>query len=157
MTLDPAPVPRPLRHVGRVLAALAALGLVCLLIYRPGQAVLPFSWQAASLQALDETQRSAQFLKVDRAAETFFLLEGRFPEHLAELRDRGMLGPHDLFDVEGRPLQFVAREKTYELHAEGRGGAEDATSRTISGNFLLDPEFLSVRPGTQAAPLVLLD
>lgn len=157
MTLDPAPIPRSIRHVGRVLGALAAIGLACLLVYRPGQAVLPFSWQAASLQALDETQRSAQFLKIDRAAETFFLLEGRYPEHLTELRERGLLGPHDLFDVEGRPLQFVAREKAYELHAEGRTGAEDAASRSISGNFLLDPEFLSLRPGTQAAPLVLLD
>ncbi|MEP7009525.1 MAG: DUF4388 domain-containing protein [Acidobacteriota bacterium] len=157
MTLDPAPVPRPLRHAGRVLAGLAAVGLACLLIYRPGQAVLPFSWQAGSLEALDETQRSAQFLKIDRAAETFFLLEGRFPEHLSELRDRGLLGPHDLFDVEGRPLQLDAREKAYVLHAEGRSGAEGATSRSISGNFLLDPEFLSLRPGTQAAPLVLLD
>lgn len=157
MTLDPAPVPRPMRHVGRVLAGLAALGLAALLIYRPGQTVLPFSWQAASLQALDETQRSAQFLKIDRAAETFFLLEGRFPEHLTELRERGLLGPHDLFDAEGRPLQFEAREKTYELHAEGRTDAGGASSRSIAGNFLLDPEFLSLRPGTQAAPLVLLD
>ncbi len=157
MTLDPAPVPRPLRHAGRVLAALAAVGLACLLIYRPGQALLPFSWQAGSLEALDETQRSAQFLKIDRAVETFFLLEGRFPEHLSELRDRGLLGSHDLSDVEGRPLQLDSREKTYELHAEGRSEAEGVTSHSISGNFLLDPEFLSLRPGTQAAPLVLLD
>ncbi|HEV7672200.1 MAG TPA: DUF4388 domain-containing protein [Thermoanaerobaculia bacterium] len=157
MTLEPAPVPRPIRHVGRVLGALAGCGLLALLIYRPDQAVFPFSWQSASLQALEETQRSAQFLKIDRAAQTFFLLEGRFPEHLSELRDRDLLGPHDLFDVEGRPLLLIPRETTYELHAEGRAGAEDATSRSISGNFLLDPEFLSLRPGTQAAPLVLLD
>lgn len=157
MTLDPAPVPRPVRHAGRVLGALAAIGLAGILIFRPGQVVLPFSWQAASLQALDENQRSAQFLKIDRAAETFFLLEGRFPEHLTELRDRGLLGPHDLFDVEARPLQFFAHDKTYELRAEGRAGAEDATSRSIAGNFLLDPEFLSLRPGSRVAPLVLLD
>lgn len=157
MTLDPAPVPRSVRHAGRVVGALAGVGLACLLISRPGQVVLPFAWQAASLQSLDETQRSAQFLKIDRAAETFFLLEGRFPEHLTELRDRGLLGPHDLFDIEGRPLKFVARDKTYELRAEGRGGDEDATSRSISGNFLLDPEFLSLRPGSRIAPLVLLD
>ena len=157
MTLDPAPVPRPVRHVGRVLGALAAIGLAGLLISRPGQVLLPFSWQTATLQALDESQRSAQFLKIDRAAETFFLLEGRFPEHLTELRDRGLLGPHDLFDVEARPLQFVAHDKTYELRAEGRAGAEGSSSRSIAGNFLLDPEFLSLRPGSRVAPLVLLD
>ncbi len=157
MTLEPAPVPRPMRHAGRVLGALAALGVIAVLIVRPGEAVFPFPWQVPALQGLDDVQRSAQFLKVDRAAETFFLLEGRFPESLTELRDRGMLGPRDILDLEGRPLVFVAREKTYELHAEGRGGAEDLSVHGVSGNFLLDPEFLTLRAETRAAPLVLLD
>ncbi len=157
MTLEPAQVPRTLRHVGRSLGVLVGLVLIGLLIYRPGQALFPFSWQVASLQALEESQRSAQFLKIDRAAETYFLLEGRFPEHLTELRDRGLLSSPDVFDSEGRPLVFVAREKTYELQAEGRGGAEEAASHGIAGNFLLDPEFHSLRPGSREAPLVLLD
>ncbi len=157
MTLDPAPVPRPIRHVGRVLGALAALGLAGLLIFRSGQAVFPFPWQAPALQSHEDVQRSAQFLKIDRAAETFFLLEGRFPERLAELRDRGLLGARDILDVEGRPLVFAAREKTYELHAEGPGGGGEVTFRGISGNFLLDPEFLTLRSETRVAPLVLLD
>ncbi len=157
MTLDPTPVSRPARHLGRILAVLATLGIVALTFFRPGQVVLPFSWQSASLQGLDETQRSAQFLKIDRAAQTFYLLEGRFPEHLRELRDRGLLGSQDLVDVDGRPLRFIAHEKTYQLHAEGRSEGEEEVQRSISGNFLLDPEFLAVRPGSRVAPLVLLD
>jgi hypothetical protein len=104
-------------------------------------------------------QRAALYLKIDRAAKTWFLLKGSFPDHLQDLVIARLLSPADLKDPEGRPLQYAASEESYTLQplegARPVHGAE--TTEAITGNFLLDPGILNATPDSTAAPLVLLD
>jgi hypothetical protein len=121
--------------------------------------MIPFPWQQQAREALARDQRAALYLKIDRAAKTWFLLKGSFPDRLEELIQAGLLSPADLTDPEGHPLRYAASEESYSLQPLERGrpvpGAE--TTEAITGNFLLDPEVLNVPPESQAAPLVLLD
>jgi Domain of unknown function (DUF4388) len=151
------PVPRP------VLPSLLAAGLaglvVAALLTRPEALIFPFPWQTGERGALAQDQRSSLYLKIDRAAKTWFLLEGHFPTSLAELQQAGFLSRSDLRDPQGHPLRYTAAEESYTLQPVQGGspvpGAE--TSEAISGNFLLDPEFLTLPTDSTAPPLVLLD
>ncbi|MEA2602970.1 MAG: hypothetical protein QOF89_3962 [Acidobacteriota bacterium] len=160
MKVEPRPAP-PLGApwVGRALAGLLALLVVGALLRVPDSLMIPFPWQERTREALARDQRAALYLKIDRAAKTWFLLKGSFPDRLEELVQAGLLSPADLTDPEGRPLRYAASEESYTLQPLERGrpvpGTE--TSEAITGNFLLDPEVLNVPPESQAAPLVLLD
>jgi hypothetical protein len=103
-------------------------------------------------------QRLADHLAVDRAAKTYFLLEGRFPDSLDRLVELDLLDPEDLVDPQGRRLLLDPRADSYEVRPRGEGGLEEARTEAITGNFLLDPDFLDVPGGVETeAPLVLLD
>jgi hypothetical protein len=160
MKVEPRPAaPLTPAWVGRALAGLLALLVVAGLLRVPDALMIPFPWQDREREALVRDQRAALFLKIDRAAKTWFLLKGSFPDRLEELVQAGLLAPADLRDPEGRPLRYAASEEGYSLQPLKDGkpvpGAE--TSEAITGNFLLDPEVLNVPPESQAAPLVLLD
>jgi hypothetical protein len=144
---------------GRVLALLLALLVAGALWRVPDSLMIPFSWQAAERTALARDQRAALYLKIDRAAKTWFLLKGSFPDSLAELVQAALLSPADLKDPEGHPLRYTASEESYTLQPMDGGKPVHGTEATeaITGNFLLDPEVLNVAPESQAAPLVLID
>jgi hypothetical protein len=160
MKAEPRPTP-PLGApwVGRVLAALLALLVVGALVRMPDSLMIPFPWQQQAREALARDQRAALYLKIDRAAKTWFLLKGSFPDRLEELVQARLLSPADLTDPEGHPLRYTASEESYSLQPLERGRSVPGTETTeaITGNFLLDPEVLTVPPESQAAPLVLLD
>jgi hypothetical protein len=145
--------------LARIAAALLAALMLAVLYLAPGSVVAPFPWQGEERLALAHEQRSSLSLKIDRAAKTWFLLEGRFPEHLSQLVRAGYLSPGDLMDPEGHPLQYSVTEESYTLQPTNAGkpvpGAE--TTEAITGNFLLDPEFLILPAESAAQPLVLLD
>lgn len=160
MAVAPAAVeetPRPL--LMKVLPALLALLLVAVLVLAPGAIVLPFPWQDAEREALAREQRASLYMKIDRAAKTFFLLEGRFPERLSQLQEAGFLSALDLRDPQGRDLQYQKTEESYTLQPMENGKPVEGTEMTeaITGNFLLDPEFLATPAESSAVPLVLLD
>ena len=157
MTVDAVETRRPALTLV-VAAILATLALV-LLFLAPSAAVIPFPWQGEERAALAREQRAALYLKIDRAAKTWFLLEGRFPERLAQLVDAGFLSPSDLSDPHGRPLEYAATEESYTLQplVDGKPVAGEETSEAITGNFLLDPGFLTLPTESAAQPLVLLD
>ncbi|MEE8138722.1 MAG: DUF4388 domain-containing protein [Thermoanaerobaculia bacterium] len=142
----------------RLLAAGLATALVALLSSQPRLLLLPFPWQGGLRQTLAAQQRSAGYFKVDRAAKTFFLLEGRFPESLSELVEQRLLNPEDLTDPGGRPFTYSALATSYLIHPHGDDVPSPGSARveTVTGDFLLDPEFV-VPELAQRPPLVLLD
>ncbi|HKI04440.1 MAG TPA: DUF4388 domain-containing protein [Thermoanaerobaculia bacterium] len=160
MKVEPRPAaPRSLGWVGKVLAALLAVLAVAALLRAPEALLLPFPWQAREREDLAREQRAALYLKIDHAAKTWFLLKGSFPDRLEELVAAGLLTAGDLEDPQGRNFLYTASEDSYTLEPIEGGkpvlGAE--TSEAITGNFLLDPEFLNIPNESTAQPLVLLD
>ena len=159
MKVEPRPAPpASLGWVSRTLALVLAVLVIAALARTPNSLLIPFPWQKSEREALARDQRSALYLKIDRAAKTWFLLEGSFPERLEDLVTARLLSPSDLRDPQGRPLRYTAQEESYALQPlEGGKPAGAEASEAISGNFLLDPEFLRVPPESATAPLVLLD
>jgi hypothetical protein len=144
---------------GRALAALLAVLMVTGLLAATNLLMLPFPWQERDREGLARDQRAALYLKIDQAAKTWFLLKGSFPDHLDDLVAVGLLSSKDLKDSEGHRLQFKASEESYSLDplAGDKAVAGAGASEAITGNFLLDPEFLNLPPEPSVQPLVLLD
>jgi hypothetical protein len=158
MKVEQLAVPLSFRAVARLVALVPAVLLVVFLLTEPALLFLPFPWEESQRQTLAQSQRSALYLKIDRAAKTFFLLEARFPERLAQLQQQELLSGADLKDPQGHELRYSVHDESYKLQpVDGKGpirGAE--TTDAVTGNFLLDTEFISLSPDSQA-PLVLLD
>jgi hypothetical protein len=152
-------VSTPPLALGRALAA----GLVGLLLaaglWQSGKLFFPASWQEAEREVFTRTQRLAQFQKIDRAAHTHFLLAGHYPDDLGRLIDLGLLDHEDLRDSAGRTLAYATDGVSYSLQPLENGQAlvELSSAEGITGDFLLDPDFLKLPKAPQEAPLVLLD
>lgn len=146
--------PWPARVMGLALWAAALF----LLIWQPSRVLLPFPWQGGLREALQTEQRGVLHLKIERAATTYFLLNGRFPEELEELRAAGLLTSRDLADPSGRSLVMSSATVSYRVEsATGDALDDDMTLRgTIAGNVLLDPTF-RLPDAAEEPPLVLLD
>ncbi len=86
----PAP-PASLGWVGRSLALVLAALVIAALVRVPDSLLLPFPWQAHERETLVRDQRAALYLKIDRAAKTWFLLKGSFPDHLQDWCGAGLL------------------------------------------------------------------
>ena len=144
--------------IPRVLGLTLALAIFLTCWIDPGAVLLPFPWQEGLRQAVRDEQVSAAYLKIDRAANTSFLLDGHFPEGLDQLVDEGFLVATDLDDPSGGQLGYAAQIAGYLIYPLDEGEAAPGASRTetITGNFLLDPEFLPTRQ-IDTDPLVLLD
>lgn len=160
MKVEAPPAAAPPQPVAPKLLAAGLAGLLAFALFtRPEALVLPFPWQEAERSALAQDQRESLYLKIDRAAKTYFLLEGRFPAGLEQLREMGLLDGSDLRDPQGNALRYAASEESYTLQPLQGGrpipGAD--AGEAITGNFLLDPEFLTVPEESTAQPLVLLD
>ncbi len=153
---EAAAVPRLPSWLAPAVALALALALVAVTLAGPTALLLPFPWQRDDRAAFGEVQRVARQIVLDRAAKTFFLLEGRFPDSLERLTALGLLDRTDLRGEGGRALVLEAREDSYEVRL--RGSTEPAQVEAITGNFLLDPAFLrSSEPVPEDPPLVLLD
>ena len=157
--------PRPAARLGgvaviapRVLAAVLAAGLLALPWLAPRRLLLPFPWQESARQGLERHQRAARFLQLDRAARTYFLLEGHYPDRLDDLVP-GFLPAEAVRDAAGRPLSYASDERSYQAMplVAGSPVPELGAREAITGDFLLDPEFLRLPERADVAPLVLLD
>ncbi len=148
----------PITGLLAVILAAVVLGAVVL---TPSGVVLPFPWLTRERTAQSSVYDAVLLSKIDRAAQTYFLLKGRFPDRLQDLVGLGLLQREDLVDARGRTLSYGAAEGSFQIHPVTVEGAEEeppGARRSISGNFLLDPEFLApIRGGTDEPPLVLLD
>jgi hypothetical protein len=152
-------VPLAHRLVPPLLGAGLAVLLVATLLSYPVALMLPFPWQDGERAAVGETQRTSLYLKIDRAAKTHFLLEGSFPDGLSRLAALGLLSAQDLRDTQGRALQYSPGEESYTIQPLEKGGPVpgEAATEAITGNFLIDPEFLKLTTESHREPLVLLD
>lgn len=150
----------PLAH--RVAAAGLAVAIAAALVaaarQAPERVLLSLPWEQGERAAFVRNQRESLYSKIEAAAKTACLRDGRFPDQLGQLRDSGLLSPADLTDPGGEPLLYSVREDGYTLQAtEGGKPLPDAdTSGSIAGNFLLDPSFSQNSP-QKGPPVVLLD
>jgi hypothetical protein len=132
---------------------------VALAALRPELLLAPFPWQATERRGLEKQQRIATYQKLDRAARTYFLLEGHYPDSLAELEKRWLISSRDLADEQGRPFDYHAESATYTVQPteDGVPRQELGVTESIAGDFFLDPEVYTGLEEGQGNPLVLLD
>lgn len=142
----------------RALGIGAFILLIVLAMTDHGRFLLPFPWQEGLRQGVLDEQTSAVYLKIDRGTKTSFLLNGHFPERLEGLVAESYLTQRDLMDPAGRRLGYASQVAGYLIYPEDDAEAAPGTARTeaVSGNFLLDPEFVPEKTVEQP-PLVLLD
>src|SRR5688572_20286988 len=160
----PAPAPRAEMLAtpgwpGRALAGVLAAALFTVLWTSPRFLALPYPWQAGARETMERAQRAALYGKIDRAARTFFLLEGRYANELEGLAAMWLLSPRDLTDPSGRPLAYFTDGFSYTLQPVASGEPVEglAAHEAITGDFLLDPEFLKGPVKSESQPLILLD
>lgn len=146
-------------RAGKLLAFGLAAATFAVAALGPASLSLPLPWQDRERESLEREQRAALFLKVDRAAKTYFLVRGQFPDRLADLVDAHLLTAGDLVDPSGGDLGYVAAAESYRIYPlRNRQPLTDAeVDESITGNFLLDPEFSSGRSESESVPLVLID
>ena len=144
---------------GHALAGVLAAALFTVLIGSPRFLALPYPWQAAARDNLERAQRAALYAKIDRAARTFFLLEGRYVDDLERLAEMRLLSRRDLIDPGAHPLAYSTTGLAYTVEPVAAGAPVEGLGahEAITGDFLLDPEFLQTPARAEAQPLVLLD
>lgn len=140
-----------------ILALIALVVLVTGLVLSTDALLLPYPWQESQATTLSGIALRAAHLKVDRAAKTYYLLHGRFPDNLVVLVSDGLLGKSDLVDPGGFSLTFHASNDSYELTRSEAAPDSETAREAITGNFLLDPQFAGKSKQPEAPPLVLLD
>lgn len=162
--------PAPFRRRSAVLSAetlrwilhpVALFALVFLVVAARGdrgRVLFPFPWLQSDRSALEAVQNQALARKIERAANTYFLLEGRFPDELRSLQQSGLLSAEDLRDVRGNAVVFLNEEDHYRLSFvdPSRPGEGIRFDNDVRGNFLLDAEFLAT-PRPTRSPVVLVD
>jgi hypothetical protein len=151
-------VPLAHRVAAAGLAVAAAAALVVAARQAPEGVLLSLPWEHGERAALVRNQRESLYGKIETAAKTACLRDGRFPDQLGQLRDSGLLSPADLTDPGGEPLLYSVREDGYTLQATeaGKPLPDADTSGSSVGNFLLDPAFSQTSP-QKGPPIVLLD
>lgn len=151
-------VPLAHRLAATGLGVAVAAALVVAARQAPEHVLLSLPWEQGERAAFVRNQRECLYGKIETAAKTACLRDGRFPDQLAQLRDSGLLSAADLTDPGGEPLVYSVREDGYTLQATdgGKPLADADTSGSSVGNFLLDPSFSQTSP-QKGPPIVLLD
>jgi hypothetical protein len=145
--------------IGWALPALATVLLLLVVLWRPDLLVYPVFWLEPERLAFEQQRRASVYLKIDRAARTFFLLEGRFPDDLHTLVARGLLRPTDIVGSRGHLLNYMPGDRGYVIRSAVKDGTDAGVTapEAIAGDFFLDPEYVVLAPDTDTPPLVLLD
>ena len=142
---------------GRVLGFAMLVGLAVLTVSAPQELLVPLDTQERIRAGLSAEVQKSLYAKVDQAAKSFFLLRGVFPEDLDQLVALNLLAEGDTRLSAKRRLAYTDAPVSYLLAIEGEPRVEGSIrTETISGNFLLDPDF-SPPELVDTPPLVLLD
>jgi hypothetical protein len=106
------PVPRSGQMRGAVTGILA-LGLLCAVVFAARHPVsTPSSAAGAAIErdALAAAREAHDARRLRHALDVFRFVHGRWPQDLAELESRPLLGPRSLASVEGRPYYYRNRD-----------------------------------------------
>ncbi len=143
---------------GRLLGLLTAVLLVLLAVRAPLHLPLPLPWQTENRADLEKALRLSIYQRIDRAAKTYYLVEGRFPNDLERLIERELLSRAELFDPLGRPLAVTPDAESYVVQPVDHGRPVDsaAARESTTGNLLLDSRYLAPEEASTKPPLVLL-
>jgi hypothetical protein len=145
------------RLPGRLLGFAMLVGLAALVALAPQKLLVPLDTQERIRVGLGAEVQKSLYAKVDQAAKSFFLLRGAFPQDLDELIELNLLAENDTKLAANRRLAYTDAPVSYLLAIEGEPRVEGSIrTETISGNFLLDPDF-SPPELVDTPPLVLLD
>ncbi len=120
---------------GGCVAALATLLFVA--AGQPAKLLFPFPWLRLERATFERQVRVAQALRIDRAARTYFLLEGAYPTRLEELVERQLLAGDALRDPAGggnlgyrtEALSYTLLARGPRLRREHSGGDRDGPGR----------------------------
>lgn len=137
----------------------ALLLLAITLLSQPSALLYSFGWLEPGRLEFETQLRSSAYSKIDRAAKTYFLLEGRFPDDLPTLVSRGLLSASDIVGSRGRILTYEPGDRGYVIRSAVTDGTDAGVSKeeAIGGDFFLDPEFVIQAAPDEPIPLVLLD
>jgi hypothetical protein len=142
-------------------AGLAILVLVLVLAGGSAPRLLhPFPWQEGLRQRLETLRITALQRDVVGKLKTYHILYGSFPLDLRPLVDTGLLRQGDLEDSHGRGVVFEALDQGFVLGMEEQAteATENARSRfSVTGDFLLDPDFAQVEGRSGDTAIQLLD
>lgn len=143
---------------GPGLAALLLVAIGFTVLDRPVSLLLPFSWQENARSTVERQVRESLYQRIDRSARTYFLMEAHYPDTLEVLRQRGMVSAADLRDPAGYELDYSPEAVSYRIQLQRNNSSVEGlgTTEAITGDFLVDPQFLG-SAATAEAPLVLLD
>jgi len=121
---------------------------------------LPFPWQEARRQRLENLRLQAQEHDLIGKLKTYRILYGTFPLDLRPLVDTGLARPADVEDNHGRAVVFEALDDGFVLGLEDDGGDASMRPRThfaVTGDFLLDPDFSRADGPAGGTPVQVLD
>ncbi len=143
---------------GPVMGIALAVAMALTLVVKPGSFLLPFPWQDNQRLSVQRQLRQSLYLKIDRAAKTYFLVEVHYPNSLEDLAGHGLISSSDFHDQAGHDLTYSTDDVSYRIvpMVDGRRDPDLATTEAITGDFLLDPQFLRP-PSSDVKPLWLIE
>jgi hypothetical protein len=138
------------------LAALLGVAAVALAMLRPAVPLLPYPALRDEREGLARLETQARLATIDRAARSFYLLEGRYPASLEDLIARALLAPSQRSLPNGDRLVLEPAADAYRLAIAGDPDAA-GYSESVAGDVLLDRALFAGVQDETGVPLVLLD
>lgn len=143
---------------GVALGVVLLLSLLVAVMARPARLLLPFPWQENARNTVERHVRESVFHRIDLSARTFFLMEAHYPDSLEQIKGLSLIAGVDTQDPAGHQLQYEADVVSYSIGLVEKGEEIEGlgTTEAITGDFLVDPQFLGTAT-TAEDPVVLLD
>jgi hypothetical protein len=147
-----------LRWIGPSLAALILLGVGFGLFQRPAKVLLPLPWYETPRTALERNLRQSLYQDLDRQARSYFLMTAHFPDSVEDLTASGLFSEGELRDPAGFELTYRGQDVGYAITVQDGGETVEGlgTTEAITGDFLLDPQFIRSAAAAES-PLVFLE
>ncbi len=145
-----------IRRAAWAATAFLAVMLVIQLWSRPASVLMPLPWHNPPREAYTRQVQQSLFEKIAGSAQTFYLMEQRYPGSLVDLVDLGLLSPRELTAPSGQPLAFASDATGYSLSVRGA----DATSAGMTVDVRPEDWLLSeqvVEEETDVPALYLID